>query len=47
MHQQPGLYTNNNPMICGEISSVGGQSSTDESDSTVSLITNVRLTIVL
>jgi hypothetical protein len=31
-------------MICGDISSVGGQSSsTDESDSTMSLQANVRI----
>ncbi|UJR22703.1 hypothetical protein I4U23_025739 [Adineta vaga] len=43
--QQPhGFYTNNNPMICGDISSVGGQSSsTDESDSTMSLANNQSL----
>ncbi|CAF3571080.1 unnamed protein product [Adineta steineri] len=43
--QQPhGFYTNNNPMICGDISSVGGQSSsTDESDSTMSLAANQTL----
>jgi hypothetical protein len=46
--QQPTIfYTNNNPMICGDISSVGGQSSsTDESDSTMSFSVNVRYTIV-
>jgi hypothetical protein len=34
--QSTGFCTNNNPMICGDISSVGGQSSsTDESDSTL------------
>jgi len=33
-------------MVCGDISSVGGQStSTDESDSTMSLTTNVRYII--
>ncbi|CAF3564574.1 unnamed protein product [Rotaria sp. Silwood1] len=38
IQQAPGIFTNNNPMICGDISSVGGQSSsTDESDSTMSL----------
>ena len=43
MHQHFGLYTNNNPMICGDFSSVGGQSSsTDESDSTTSLVANVK-----
>ncbi len=36
------FYTNNNPMICGDVSSVGGQSSSaDESDSTMSLAANV------
>jgi hypothetical protein len=29
-------------MICGDVSSVGGQSSADESDSTMSLAANVR-----
>lgn len=34
-------------MVCGDLSSVGGQStSTDESDSTVSLNVNVRLITV-
>ncbi len=33
-------------MICGDISSVGGQSSsTDESDSTISLAVNVKYLI--
>jgi hypothetical protein len=33
-------------MVCGDISSVGGQSSsTDESDSAMSLTTNVRYII--
>ncbi|CAF1588004.1 unnamed protein product [Adineta ricciae] len=43
--QQPhGFYTNNNPMVCGDICSVGGQSSsTDESDSTTSLANNHTL----
>jgi hypothetical protein len=36
------FFTNNNPMICGDVSSVGGQSSADESDSTMSLAANVR-----
>jgi len=41
--QSTGFYSNNNPMICGDISSVGGQSSSaDESDSTMSLAANVR-----
>lgn len=39
----PGFCTSNNPMICGDVSSVGGQSSsTDESDSTISLVANVN-----
>ena len=29
-------------MICGDVSSIGGQSSADESDSTMSLVANVR-----
>lgn len=45
MQQNTVFYTNNNPMICGEIGSVGGQSSsTDESDSTTSFAANVRVT---
>ncbi|CAF4514931.1 unnamed protein product [Rotaria magnacalcarata] len=41
IQQPPGIYTNNNPMICGDISSVGGQSSsTDESDSIMSQTAN-------
>ena len=41
-----GFCTNNNPMVCGAISSVGGQSSsTDESDSTISLVANVSYRI--
>ncbi|CAF1372929.1 unnamed protein product [Rotaria sordida] len=44
IQQPPGIYTSNNPMICGDISSVGGQSSsTDESDSTMSLTANSAL----
>ncbi|CAF4304606.1 unnamed protein product [Rotaria magnacalcarata] len=44
IQQPPGIYTNNNPMICGDISSVGGQSSsTDESDSIMSQTANSAL----
>ncbi|CAF3145170.1 unnamed protein product [Rotaria sp. Silwood2] len=44
IQQASGIFTNNNPMICGDISSVGGQSSsTDESDSTMSLTANASL----
>ncbi|CAF3444186.1 unnamed protein product [Rotaria socialis] len=44
IQQPPGIYTHNNPMICGDISSVEGQSSsTDESDSRMSITAHSAL----